>query len=197
MHNQGKSARPRAASAHSDSQFTPAQNSQQFQSNGTSPIQATEDASDAGFSTVSKRAITPLKRSSSIAHIIKPPDLSTLQQGSEEETKSKARQVEVESTIHHKLAQAAEVESMQLKTESKPKPRGIFRGYDQHHLNPHVNNDALLDMSQMGSVFDMRHSQMRDGQTVQLFVEARNLADLDIITMSDPFCALKVRRKGT
>ena len=52
-------------------------------------------------------------------------------------------------------------------------------------------------MSQILSVSNFTPSQLRDGQTVQLFVEARNLADLDIITMSDPFCTLKVRRSGT
>ena len=51
------------------------------------------------------------------------------------------------------------------------------------------------DIHGRGQVMVYNNKGVVQGQTsrVQLFVSAKNLADLDMITQSDPFCTLRVK----
>ena len=81
-----------------------------------------------------------------------------------------------------KLTLAAQKESLIEYSADKPRPKKIFKSGEKIKGRGQVN------------VYNGSKG-VASGQTsrVQLFVSAKNLADLDFITQSDPYCTLKVK----
>ena len=80
-----------------------------------------------------------------------------------------------------RLTNAAQMESVAEVQEDKPRAKNVY-----------MSEKEILGK---GKVHVMNTKGTVTGVTsrVQLFVSAKNLADLDLITQSDPFCQLKVK----